>query len=175
VGPVGTSDRRAHVRVARSTLVTQKRAAKHLVMDRPPASSEAARKRMKSTPRRDTPAELAVRRALHAMGLRYSTDSKPLAHSPRRADIVFRRAKVAVFVDGCFWHGCPVHGSSPRANAAFWRNKIRANRKRDADTDRQLQRSDWLTIRVWEHEDPTRAALRIARRVRARLRVDRRP
>src|SRR5688572_24838136 len=101
---------------------------------RPTASSDVVRRRMQSTPQRDTPAELRVRRLLHASGLRYSVDAKPLPNSPRRADIVFRRAKVAVFVDGCFWHGCPLHASWPKANASFWRDKIIANRRRDKDT-----------------------------------------
>jgi DNA mismatch endonuclease, patch repair protein len=133
------------------------------------ASSESVRKRMQSTPQRDTPAELSLRRNLHAMGLRYRVDTKPLANSPRRADIVFRRARVAVFVDGCFWHGCPEHGSWPSANADFWREKIQANQKRDLDTNRQLEERGWLVLRVWEHEDPKGAAQHVARRVRARV------
>ena len=136
---------------------------------RPHAASESIRKRMQSTLQRDTPAEICVRRILHAMGLRYRVDTKPLANSPRRADIVFRRAKVAVFVDGCFWHGCPEHGSWPRTNAAFWREKINANKKRDLDTNRQLEERGWLVVRVWEHEDPKRGAQRVARTVRAQL------
>ena len=140
---------------------------------RPPASSEAVRRRMQSTPQRDTPAELRVRRALHSMGLRYSVDAKPLSNSPRRADIVFRRAKIAVLVDGCFWHGCPLHVSWPRANARFWRQKIGANRARDAKTDRELKKHGWLAIRVWEHQDPSRAARLISRRVQARLKFPR--
>jgi len=138
-------------------------------LERPPASSAAVRRRMRSTPQRDTPAELRIRRVLHAMRLRYAIDVKPLPDSPRRADIVFRRAKVAVFVDGCFWHGCPTHGSWPRSNAGFWRRKIQTNKARDADTNRQLREAGWLPIRVWEHEEPLRAAARIARRLRSRM------
>jgi DNA mismatch endonuclease (patch repair protein) len=136
---------------------------------RPIASSESVRKRMQSTPQRDTPAELRIRRILHSIGLRYSVNVKPLAGSSRRADIAFRRAKVAVFVDGCFWHGCPVHGTWPRANARFWREKIHANMKRDADTNLQLERQGWIAIRIWEHDEATRAARRVAKLVRARL------
>jgi len=124
---------------------------------------------MQSTPQRDTPVELRIRKLLHAMGLRYLVDSKPLEDSPRRADIVFRRAMVAVFVDGCFWHGCPAHGTWPKANEQFWRAKILANIARDADTNDRLRDRGWLVIRVWEHEDPSAAATRIARRVRSRL------
>ena len=134
----------------------------------PSASSELARKRMQSTPQRDTPAELRIRKLLHAMGLRYLVDAKPLEDSPRRADVVFRRARVAVFVDGCFWHGCPTHGTWPKANKQFWRAKILANIERDADTNGRLRDRGWLVIRVWEHEDPSAAATRIARRVRSR-------
>ena len=136
---------------------------------RPPPSSEAVRKRMKSTPQRDTPAELRVRRLLHAMGLRYTIDASPLSDSARRADIVFRRARVAVFVDGCFWHGCPVHVTWPRANARFWREKIHANMKRDADTNLQLERQGWIAIRIWEHEEAARAAHHVAKQVKARI------
>jgi DNA mismatch endonuclease, patch repair protein len=130
---------------------------------------------MRSTPQRDTPAELRIRKLLHAMGLRYSIDAKPLKNSPRRADVVFRRARVAVFVDGCFWHGCPDHGTWPRANEHFWRTKILANKERDADTNNRLRDHGWLVIRVWEHEEPFAAAKRIARRVRSRLAMTTKP
>lgn len=138
-------------------------------LSRPAASSETVRKRMQSTPQRDTPAELRIRKLLHADGLRYSVDSKPLEDSPRRADVVFRRARVAVFVDGCFWHGCPEHGTWPKANEQFWRAKILANMERDANTNDRLRDRGWVVIRVWEHQDPAAAATRIARRVRSRL------
>ncbi len=126
------------------------------------ASSPAVRRRMQATPRRDTPAEMRVRRALHAMGFRYSVDAKPLAHSRRRADIVFRRARIAVFIDGCFWHGCPQHGTWPRTNADWWRDKIVGNQKRDLDTDRELAEEGWRVFRFWEHQDPLVAARRMA-------------
>jgi DNA mismatch endonuclease (patch repair protein) len=116
---------------------------------------------MQGTPQRDTPPELRLRRVLHRLGLRYSIDSRPISESTRRADIVFRRAKVAVFVDGCFWHGCPIHGTAPKTNASFWRNKIKTNKKRDADTNNQLRKHGWSIVRVWEHEDPKLAALRV--------------
>jgi DNA mismatch endonuclease (patch repair protein) len=103
------------------------------------------------------------------MGLRYRIDAKPLTDSPRRADLVFRRAKVAVFLDGCFWHGCSVHGSWPRTNREFWRRKILTNRGRDAQTTRQLSLRGWLAIRAWEHEDPHVVAKRVARCVLSRV------
>ena len=83
----------------------------------PPASSALVRKRMRNVARRDTPIEMALRRELHALGLRYRVDARPLQNLRRSADVVFRRARVAVFVDGCFWHSCPIHGSIPKANA----------------------------------------------------------
>jgi DNA mismatch endonuclease (patch repair protein) len=135
---------------------------------RPSASSAVVRKRMQATPRRDTPAELRIRRALHVRGLRYSVDAKPLPNSPRRADIVFRRARVAVFVDGCFWHGCPLHASWPKTNASFWRDKINVNRRRDEDTNLRLRDAGWLVIRAWEHDRPEIVAVRITRAVRLR-------
>lgn len=91
-----------------------------------------------------------------------------MAGTRRRADIVFGPSRVAVFVDGCFWHGCPEHGSWPRSNAEWWREKIQANKRRDSDTDRLLEDAGWYVIRIWEHEDPTQAADRVERVVRTR-------
>jgi DNA mismatch endonuclease (patch repair protein) len=116
---------------------------------------------MQNTPRRDTPAELALRRELHRRGLRYRVDHQPLPRLRRRADIVFTRRRVAVFCDGCYWHGCPEHGTWPTANAEWWRQKIEANKRRDRDTDARLAEAGWIVIRVWEHEDPDDAAARI--------------
>jgi DNA mismatch endonuclease (patch repair protein) len=123
---------------------------------------------MQSARRRDTAPEVALRRFLHRLGLRYRIDQQPLACLRRRADIVFPGHRVAVYVDGCFWHGCPLHATWPKQNAAFWRDKIEANRRRDADTDRRLEAAGWCVIRVWEHEDPRIAAARIARVVQRR-------
>lgn len=86
----------------------------------------------------------------------------------READIVFGPTRVAVFVDGCFWHGCPEHVTWPRRNAEFWRAKIEGNRARDHDTDVRLAESGWLSLRVWEHESPDEAAVRIVRAVEER-------
>lgn len=129
----------------------------------PEASSAAALERMRRARRRDTKPEMAVRRLLHARGLRYRVDWSPLPGIRRRADLVFSRARVVVYVDGCFWHGCPVHGTWPRANAAWWREKIEANRKRDADTDEELRRHGWTVVRLWEHEDPEVGAAAVVR------------
>lgn len=108
---------------------------------------------MRANRGRDTGPELAVRRALHAMGLRYRVDHPLPFDRRRRGDIVFTRAKVAVFIDGCFWHGCPDHGVMPRTNSAFWAAKIARNRERDADTTARLVEQGWVVLRFWEHED----------------------
>lgn len=121
---------------------------------------------MEVTGRRDTAAEIALRSMLHRMGLRFRVDRPPIAGLPRRADLVFTTARVAVFVDGCFWHGCPDHGTWPKANAGFWRQKIEANRRRDADTDLRLEAAGWQVLRFWEHQDPALAADAVERAVR---------
>lgn len=121
---------------------------------------------MEATGRRDTAAEVALRSALHRLGLRFRVDQPPIPRIRRRADIVFRKAKVAVFVDGCFWHGCPDHGTWPRANASFWRDKIETNRRRDVNTDRLLREAGWQVLRFWEHDDVELAARVVERNVR---------
>ena len=118
----------------------------------PWASSEAARRTMQGNRRRDTAPELAVRRLLHAAGVRYRVDAQPLPHLRRRADIVFRRQRVAVFIDGCYWHGCPEHGTTPATNRGYWSAKVAANRARDLDTVQRLTEAGWQPLRVWEHE-----------------------
>ncbi|WP_328431510.1 very short patch repair endonuclease [Streptomyces sp. NBC_00453] len=130
------------------------------------ASSDEVRARMQRTPRRDTRPELALRRAIHARGLRYRVSIRPLPHLRRTADLVFTRAKVAVFLDGCFWHGCPKHYCASVTNSDYWARKISKNKERDADTDRQLVDAGWTVVRVWEHEDPIVAAEHVAERVR---------
>jgi len=110
---------------------------------------------------RDTRGELELRRALHARGLRFRVDRAVLPDKRRRVDIVFGPTRVAVFVDGCFWHGCAVHGTEPRSNQSFWREKVEANRRRDRDTNERLRNAGWLVIRVWEHENASEAADRI--------------
>ncbi len=133
------------------------------------ASSPEARARMKSNKSRDTKPELALRSAVHALGLRYRVSAKPLVGLRRTADLVFPRAKVAVFLDGCFWHGCPEHHTVSSANATFWAEKVEGNRTRDRDTDRRLAEAGWDVVRVWEHEDVQVAALRVEEVVRARV------
>jgi len=132
------------------------------------ASSPGVRSRMQLQKTRDTGPELAVRRALHAMGLRYRVDRSPLPGLRRRADVVFGPAKVAVFIDGCFWHGCPEHGRQPGANSWYWPAKIQRNKDRDADTDRRLAEAGWAVVRAWEHEQAEEVAARVAQLVRIR-------
>ena len=134
----------------------------------PSATTPATRMRMQATPRRDTRPELALRSALHRSGLRYFVHRRPVPKLRREADVVFPRARIAVFVDSCFWHGCPDHVTWPRANADWWRAKIESNYRRDRDTDAKLEQSGWLSIRVWEHEDPEMAAIRISSALRGR-------
>lgn len=117
---------------------------------------------------RDTAPELALRQALHALGLRYRVDRAPILGSPRRADIVFTRQRVAVYVDGCFWHGCPDHGTLSKSNTAWWEEKLARVRARDADTDRVLAEAGWFVVRVWEHENPRIAAEKVHDIVRLR-------
>jgi len=117
---------------------------------------------MRAQRERDTGIERAIRSLLHARGLRFRLHRRLLKGSRREVDVVFPGAKVAVFVDGCFWHGCPEHGTCPRNNAEFWRSKIEGNVRRDRDTDARLKADGWTVVRVWEHESPADAAARIA-------------
>lgn len=128
---------------------------------------EAATSRRMSLQRvRDTKPEMLLRRELHRRGLRYRVDA-PLPELPRRrADILFPRAKLAVFVDGCFWHGCPDHKTAPANNGAWWAAKLDRNIERDRETDAHLRSLGWTALRVWEHEDITHAATDIERIVR---------
>ncbi len=116
---------------------------------------------------RDTAPELALRRELHRRGLRYRVDvSLPEVGRRRRVDIVFPRRRIAVFVDGCFWHGCPAHGNRPTANPDWWAEKLVRNKQRDADTACILQAASWVVLRFWEHEDPSSAADTVEEAVR---------
>jgi len=124
-----------------------------ILNDAPPASTPGVRKRMSAQRKRDTSCEMRLRRALHRAGYRFRVQLPVPGASRRTIDIAFTRAKVAIFVDGCFWHGCPSHGHSPNTNAEWWNRKISRNRDRDTDTDQLLENAGWHVIRVWEHED----------------------
>lgn len=124
------------------------------------ASSEGSRRSMRSNRGRDTKPEIAVRRLLHAAGLRYRVDFAPLG-GRRRADIVFTRKRIAVFIDGCFWHGCPEHLTLPKHNSEYWLPKLQRNIERDRETDAALEAAGWMVLRFWEHEAPTTVARRV--------------
>ena len=123
---------------------------------------------------RDTRPELALRSAAHALGLRYRMCTRPLGELRITADLVFRTARVAVFVDGCFWHGCPDHGRQVGTKTAFWDAKIARNQRRDGEANNALQAAGWVAVRVWEHESADEAALKIARIVNHRRRATQR-
>ncbi len=131
-----------------------------------PPTDRTTSTRMAKQRRRDTEAELSLRRILHARGLRYRVNA-PLPGLPRRrADLTFPTQQVAVFVDGCFWHGCPQHKTAPKNNAAWWALKLARNVERDRETDSHLANLGWTVVRIWEHEDPEVAALKVEAAVR---------
>lgn len=121
---------------------------------------------MRANRPRDTAPELAVRGELFARGLRYRIHHCPLRSLRSEADVVFPRERVAVYIDGCFWHRCPEHGVMPTANGAWWRTKLDANVERDRRADHALREAGWTVVRVWEHESPIAAANRIEQIVR---------
>ncbi|WP_430335242.1 very short patch repair endonuclease [Rhodococcus sp. ACT016] len=126
-----------------------------------PSTDPLTSARMRKQRRRDTAPEVALRRELHRRGARFFVDRAPLPGLRRRADLVFPRKRVAVYVDGCFWHSCPQHATSPKNNAQWWADKLAANVVRDRDTDTRLEAAGWHVVRIWEHEDPTDAADRV--------------
>ncbi|MET8744373.1 very short patch repair endonuclease [Streptomyces sp. NPDC004728] len=132
------------------------------------ASSAARRKNMQAIRSRDTKPERLIRRLVHASGLRYRVAAKPLPGLRRTADMVFRPAKVAVFIDGCYWHGCPEHYVPPKTNPGYWSDKVARNVARDRDTDQRLAEAGWLVLRFWEHQDSDACALTIVGAVRKR-------
>ncbi|MEI8410594.1 MULTISPECIES: very short patch repair endonuclease [unclassified Kribbella] len=134
----------------------------------PMQAAPGVRSRMSRQKSRNTGTEVVLRQALHARGLRYRIHQRPVQGVRREADIVFTSVRVAVFVDGCFWHGCPDHATWPKNNAEFWRAKIEGNRRRDADTDARFEAAGWCVVRIWEHESIEHAATRVREIVEAR-------
>ena len=132
-------------------------------MTRPAASSAHVELRMKQQLRRDTKPEMAVRHKLHALGIRYRVDVKLEPDLRTRGDIAWRGLRFAVFIDGCFWHGCPIHATAPKANAVWWRAKLDANTIRDRRADDALRDRGWTVLRFWEHDDPEAIAAEISR------------
>lgn len=126
--------------------------------DRPKPLSECVSRQMRQSRETDTVPELAVRKILYAAGIRYRIHFR-ISFIPRRSiDIAFPKAKVAVFIDGCFWHGCTLHKTIPKNNRAWWSKKITANRARDFDTNEKLKAAGWLVMRFWEHQPPASVA-----------------
>ncbi|CAN7328459.1 very short patch repair endonuclease [Mycolicibacterium frederiksbergense] len=132
------------------------------------ASSAGVRRSMQSNKGRDTKPEMALRSAVHRLGLRYRVGVRPIRELRRTADLVFVREKVAVFLDGCFWHGCPQHHTVSVTNSQFWQDKVAGNRTRDQDTDARLRAAGWQSVRIWEHENPDEAARKVRDLVEAR-------
>ncbi|MCS5733774.1 very short patch repair endonuclease [Herbiconiux daphne] len=126
------------------------------------ASTPGVRRSMQSNRARDTKPELLVRRILHAQGFRYRVDWRPSPQSRTRADIAFTRQRVLVFIDGCFWHGCPTHATFPKTNQSYWLPKLAQNRVRDAAANKLLESLGWIVLRYWEHENPSAVAAHIA-------------
>lgn len=140
------------------------------------ASSPGRRRNMQANRSRDTAPELAVRRLLHARGLRYRVAVRPISDLRRLADIVFTKQKVAVFIDGCFWHGCPQHGRMEfRHNEHYWPAKIAGNQRRDTTTTDQLVAAGWRVLRFWEHEPAEMVADAIESAVRVPLAIEELP
>ena len=133
----------------------------------PKPSSKAAAKRMRNTPQRDTDIETNIRRALFRLGYRYRIHPRMAEITRARPDFAFTREKVAVFVDGCFWHWCPKHGTLPNNNAGWWASKLYGNVERDRRHDRDLRRAGWKVVRIWEHEPCEAAARKIERAINA--------
>lgn len=126
-------------------------------------------KRMRANRRRDTRPERRLRSLLHAGGLRFRVDQRVVAGRVTvRPDVVFARARVALFVDGCFWHACPAHGTQPGRNTAYWAPKLVRNVERDRRVTEALEGDGWVVVRVWEHEDPRKVAPEVSRLVRKR-------
>ncbi|WP_371529000.1 very short patch repair endonuclease [Streptomyces sp. NBC_01283] len=129
------------------------------------ASSAARRRNMQAIKSRDTKPERLIRKLVHAQGLRYRVAAKPLPDLRRTADMVFRPTRVAVFIDGCYWHGCPEHYVPPKTNSGYWSHKVARNMARDRDTDQRLTEAGWLVLRFWEHEPADDCAAQIATEV----------
>ncbi|MGV0795719.1 very short patch repair endonuclease [Mycolicibacterium elephantis] len=130
-------------------------------LNRPEPLDDAIRRRMQRQRRRDTALEVRIRKALHGAGFRFRVDYRPENSLRCRGDIVFTRRKVIVFVDGCFWHGCPIHATAPANNAEWWRKKLDTNVERDRRNTRALQDLGWTVVRIWEHEGTEEAIGRV--------------
>jgi DNA mismatch endonuclease Vsr len=138
------------------------RKVKSVLAEPDPIPDEASRERMKRQPRKGTKPETVIFEGLASRGLEFERNAKPMECLRREADACHLSTKVAVFIDGCFWHGCPTHSRPTKSNMLWWREKIEKNKARDEETTRLLTDAGWTVVRVWEHEDPTVAVDRIA-------------
>jgi DNA mismatch endonuclease, patch repair protein len=127
------------------------------------------RKVMQANTAKETGPERVVRRFLHRCGLRFRKDQRPIPGLRCAADLVFPRARLCIFIDGCFWHGCPTHFRVPASNSAWWAEKIEANRARDRRNDAILRRDRWYVIRVWEHQVNPGYLAELESRIRRRM------
>lgn len=125
---------------------------------------------MQSNRSRDTAPEVALRSALHRRGMRFRKHVRPVRGLACTVDVVFPTEKLAVFIDGCYWHSCPEHASSPITNGDWWRGKLAATRERDVRNTQSLKDAGWTVLRVWEHEDAEAAAAHVSE-VLQRMRV----
>lgn len=150
------------IAVQLGTQVERKRPIKRAAHLPPAPPNDATHARMVSQTKKDTRPERELRRLLDELGMVYEVDVRPLPDLRRRADVVFAAEMVAVFVDGCFWHGCPDHARTTMSNVKWWADKIQKNKDRDADTTRRLENAGWTVLRVWEHEPPADASKRVA-------------
>ena len=137
-----------------------------IVPTRPRATSEASRRSMVANSSRESALERDLRRHLFARGLRFRKHLRVLVDSRCQPDIVFTRARIAVFVDGCFWHRCPEHATDPRLNGEWWKAKLEANVARDRSFDAALTAAGWHVMRFWEHDEVDVMAGVIERAVR---------
>lgn len=127
----------------------------------PEPLDDVIRRRMQRQRRRDTALEIEIRKALHGRGHRFRVDFRMEPALRTRGDIVFTRQRVVVFIDGCFWHGCPEHATAPKNNPEWWRAKLDANVARDRRVDERLEQLGWTVLRIWEHEPAPDAVERI--------------
>ncbi|RSZ65433.1 very short patch repair endonuclease [Corynebacterium hylobatis] len=123
--------------------------------DRPAPLNIHVRNQMRNMPRAGSLIERAVRSELHRRGLRFRVNFRGVPGTP---DIAFTRAKIAVFIDGCFWHACPLHGTMPFNNREWWKAKLLRNQERDREKDAALEALGWLPLHYWEHDDPEEIA-----------------
>lgn len=136
-----------------------------------PSSPEVS-ERMSKVRNKDTAAEMAIRRELHSRGYRYRVNLRIPEAGRSRPDIAFTKQRIAVFIDGCFWHKCPEHATFPKTNEQWWADKLDVNVQRDRSIDEGLTDAGWTVVRVWEHEEPREAGDKIAEAVNRSTRSD---